>query len=200
MARRHGGAGGREMQEAARRRLLEIARASVTVAVRGAGPVKVTEANPELQGKQGCFVTLKRQGRLRGCLGHFTGDKPLYEMVNETARTSATGDARFFSEPITAAEIPELEIEISVLSPLRRVKDPLSIELGVHGIYIRKGHAGGCFLPQVASETGWTKEEFLGNCCAHKAGLSPRAWAEPETEVSVFTAEVFGEGAAESCE
>lgn len=181
------------MDDAARRRLLAIARASVEAAVRGEPPVKVTEERADLQEQQGCFVTLKRHKALRGCLGHFIGDKPLYEMVNKTARASATSDSRFLSDPITPGELPELEIEISVLSPLERMANPLSLELGVHGIYIKQGYAAGCFLPQVATETGWTKEEFLGNCCAHKAGLSSRAWAEPETEVFVFTAEVFGE-------
>lgn len=181
------------MEDAARRRLLEIARASVEAAVRGESPAKVIEERADLQEKQGCFVTLKRHEALRGCLGHFTGDKPLYEMVNETARASATSDSRFFSNPITPDELPDLDIEISVLSPLERIEDPLTLELGAHGIYIKKGYASGCFLPQVATETGWTKEEFLSNCCAHKANLSPRAWAEPETEVFVFTAEVFGE-------
>jgi uncharacterized protein (TIGR00296 family) len=75
---------------------------------------------------------------------------------------------------------------------VKRTDDPLSLQLGVDGIYIKKDRASGCFLPQVASETGWSKEEFLSNCCAHKAGLAPDAWKDPETEVYLFTAEVFG--------
>jgi len=78
------------------------------------------------------------------------------------------------------------------LSPLERTDDPLSLRLGVDGIYIKKSHASGCFLPQVATETGWTKEEFLGYCCSHKAGLADDAWRDPETEVYLFSAEVFG--------
>jgi uncharacterized protein len=79
-----------------------------------------------------------------------------------------------------------------VLSPLERTTDPLSLRLGVDGIYIRRGYAAGCFLPQVATETGWTTEEFLSQCCSHKAGLPPDAWKDPKTEVYLFTAEVFG--------
>ena len=181
------------MTEHARQRLLKIARASVEAAVNGKPLPKVEETRPELQPEQGCFVTLKKDQMLRGCLGSFTGDKPLYEMVNEMARSSATRDPRFFSQHITPAELPQIEIEISVLSTLERIENPLDITLGVHGIYITKGLAAGCFLPQVATETGWTKEEFLSNCCSHKAGLNSRAWEEPDTDVLVFTAEVFGE-------
>jgi len=181
------------MTEEAKQRLLKIARASVEAAVNNKPLPQIEETHPELQAEQGCFVTLKRREMLRGCLGSFTGDKPLYKMVNEMARSSATRDPRFFSQPITPAELPEIEIEISVLSPLERIENPLDITLGMHGIYIKKGMASGCFLPQVATETGWTKEEFLSNCCSHKAGLNPRAWEEPDTEVLVFTAEVFSE-------
>ena len=108
------------------------------------------------------------------------------------AKASATGDPRFMADPITAGELKQLDIEISVLSPLQRTDDPLSLRLGVDGIYIRKGCTSGCFLPQVATETGWSKEEFLSYCCAHKAGLAPDAWRQAKTEVYLFTADVFG--------
>ena len=180
------------MNEPSRKRLLEIARVSVEAAVRGHPLPKVEESAPELQAECGCFVTLKSGERLRGCLGHFTSDKPIYQLVNETARSSATADPRFLAERITPDELASLNIEISVLSPLQPIKNPLDIELGKHGIYIRKEYAGGCFLPQVATETGWTKEEFLGYCCSHKAGLAYDAWKDPDTEVLVFTADVFG--------
>ena len=97
-----------------------------------------------------------------------------------------------FNAP-TAAELSEIDLEISVLSPLTPTDDPLSLELGKHGIYIKRGFAGGCFLPQVAAETGWTKEEFLSHCCAGKAGLPADAWKQSDTQVLLFTAEVFGE-------
>jgi AmmeMemoRadiSam system protein A len=111
------------------------------------------------------------------------------------ADAAATQDPRFFGRQLTPGELGDLEIEISVLSPLQRVEgDPLeAVELGRHGIYIRSGGRTGCFLPQVADETGWSKEEFLAHCCAGKAGLSPDAWRAPQTEVFTFTAEVFGQ-------
>ena len=181
------------MKESSRRRLIEIARASLEAAVNGRPPPQVGESAPELQARVGCFVTLKSGERLRGCLGHFTSEQPLCQLVNQMARSSATEDPRFIGQRITPGELPRIAIEISALSPLERIANPLDIELGKHGIYIRKGMASGCFLPQVASETGWTKEEFLGHCCSHKAGLAYDAWKDPATAVEVFTAEVFGE-------
>lgn len=181
------------MHDDAAKRLLEIARAAVRAAVNGGPAPVVEESDPRLQGRQGCFVTLKNGERLRGCLGNFHSDQPLCQLVNEMARSSATQDPRFLAEPVTPDELPELTIEISVLSPMRRIEKPLDLELGVHGIYIRKGLASGCFLPQVADETGWSKEEFLSCCCGHKAGLAPDAWKDPATEVYVFTAEIIHE-------
>jgi AmmeMemoRadiSam system protein A len=139
----------------------------------------------------GCFVTLKNGEELRGCIGQFVSDMPLIELVVEMAVSSAARDPRFFNYQITEPELKDLDIEISVLSPLKKTDDPLSLELGVHGIYIKRGARGGCFLPQVAIETGWDKEEFLSYCCSHKAGLSPQAWKDPDTDVFLFTAEVF---------
>ena len=109
------------------------------------------------------------------------------------AVASATGDSRFFGDRITPQEVDDLNIEISVLSPLKKTADPLSLWLGVDGIYIKKGYANGCFLPQVATETGWSKEEFLSYCCVHKAGLKPDAWKDKGTEVYLFTAEIIEE-------
>jgi AmmeMemoRadiSam system protein A len=148
--------------------------------------------DPDLATHLGCFVTLKNGDQLRGCIGQFIADKPLVNMVVEMAKASATGDPRFFNDPITADELPRLDIEISVLSPLKKTTDPLSLRLGIDGIYVKRGHLSGCFLPQVAEETGWTKEEFLSYCCSHKAGLPGDAWKDPKTDVFLFTAEVFG--------
>lgn len=181
------------MTDEAKKRLLTIARRAVEAAVRRLPPPRFEESDPELQGLQGCFVTLKNGERLRGCLGNFTGEVPLWRHIAQMAAASATEDPRFFRDPITPREVPQLTIEISVLSPLQRIENPLDIELGVHGIYIKQGARSGCFLPQVADETGWSKEEFLGYCCSHKAGLPYDAWKDPSTEVFVFTAEVFNE-------
>lgn len=180
------------MNDAQRQILLRTACDTVRAVIAGGAVPKPESNDPELNAHCGCFVTLKNGEQLRGCIGQFTSDKPLIELVVEMANASATGDPRFFSDPITADELDQLDAEISVLSPLQRTDDPLSLRLGTDGIYIKRGCASGCFLPQVATETGWSAEKFLSYCCAHKAGLSADAWKDPETEVYLFTAEVFG--------
>jgi len=180
------------LSENAKRELLRIARQTVEAAVRKQPPPRFDIKDPELMAHRGAFVTLKTRGELRGCIGQFIADRPLWQVVQQMAVASATQDPRFFGYRLRPEELGELEIEISVLSPLKRISDPLKeIELGKHGIYIKRGSAAGCFLPQVATETGWTKEEFLSHCCAGKAGLPPDAWKDPKTELYTFTAEVF---------
>ena len=138
-------------------------------------------------------MTLKNGEQLRGCIGQFTADKPLIEMVCQMAVSSSMHDPRFGGDRITADELGQLDIEISVLSPMVKTDDPLSLRLGVDGIYITDGRVSGCFLPQVATETGWNEEDFLTFCCTHKAGLAPDAWkTDPGVEVYLFTADVFG--------
>jgi AmmeMemoRadiSam system protein A len=180
------------MEHTQKQVLLKLVRDTMEAVVRGGRPLpKAQSDDPELLRHCGCFVTLKNRGRLRGCIGQFTAEVPLVELVIEMTKASATADPRFLMDRIGPAELPSLDIEISVLSPLRRIDDPLSLSLGVDGIYIRRGRASGCFLPQVATETGWTKEEFLSYCCSHKAGLPAEAWRDPKTEVYLFTAEAF---------
>ena len=180
------------MNDQQKQTLLKVARDTVeAIIMRQKIPTPQSD-DPELNAQCGCFVTLKDHDRLRGCIGRFISDGPLIELVAEMAKASATGDPRFFADPITTSELKNLDVEISVLSPLKRANDPLGLKLGVDGIYIKKGRASGCFLPQVATETGWSKEEFLSYCCAHKAGLAADAWKDPDTEVYLFTAEVFG--------
>ena len=172
--------------------LLKTARDTVEAVITGRPRTKPQSDDAELNAHCGCFVTLKNKGRLRGCIGRFVSEMPLIELVVDMAKAAATGDPRFFADPIKPAELDQLDIEISVLSPLKRTDEPLSLRCGVDGIYIKKGFASGCFLPQVAAETGWSKEEFLSYCCAHKAGLPPDAWKDKNTEVYLFTADVFG--------
>ena len=180
------------MDDKQKQTLLKVARDTVEAVISHWPVEKPKSDDPELNAPCGCFVTLKNHGRLRGCIGQFISEAPLIELVAEMAKASSTGDPRFMSDPITAGELQQLDIEISVLSPLQRTDDPLSLRLGTDGIYIKQGRASGCFLPQVATETGWTKEEFLSYCCSHKAGLPADAWRDPGTEVYLFTAEVFG--------
>ncbi|HSW00715.1 MAG TPA: AmmeMemoRadiSam system protein A [Sedimentisphaerales bacterium] len=179
------------MDSRRQKQILSIARDAVRATVQGKSrPVPPTD-DPELTAARGCFVTLKNRGRLRGCIGQFVSDRPLIELVAEMAEASACRDPRFLDDRITAQEVDDLDIEISVLSPLKRTNDPLSLRLGVDGVYIKRGYASGCFLPQVATETGWDANQFLSYCCSHKAGLPPDAWKDPRTEVYLFTAEVF---------
>ena len=180
------------MNEEQKKVLLKTARDTVGAVIKKTALPEPKSDDPELTAHCGCFVTLKNAESLRGCIGQFTSDKPLIELIVEMAKASTTGDPRFFNNPITADELEQMDIEISVLSPLHRTDDPLSLRLGIDGIYIKKGYACGCFLPQVATETGWSKEDFLSFCCSHKAGLAPEAWKETDTQVLLFTADVFG--------
>lgn len=173
--------------------LLMVAKETVTAAVSGKPVYEPISDDPDLLAEVGCFVTLKSGEELRGCIGQFESDKPLVEMVCQMAVSSCMHDPRFGGSRITAAELPELDIEISVLSPMVKTDDPLSLRLGVDGIYITDGRTSGCFLPQVATETGWDEADFLSYCCAHKAGLAADAWkTDPDVEVYLFTADVFG--------
>jgi len=180
------------MNDKEKRTLLKVAHDTVEAVVSRKAVSAVESDDPELNAPCGCFVTLKNQGRLRGCIGRFISEGPLIELVAEMAKSSATSDPRFFADPIRPRELSQLDVEISVLSPLKRTDDPLSLRLGVDGIYVKRDRLSGCFLPQVATETGWSKEDFLSYCCAHKAGLAADAWKDPATEVYLFTAEVFG--------
>ena len=180
------------MNDEQRKTLLAVARDTVEAVINRRKTEKPASDDPDLNAPCGCFVTLKNHGNLRGCIGQFVSSEPLIELIAEMAKASSTGDPRFMANPITPAELDSLDVEISVLSPLEPTDDPLGLQLGAHGIYIKKGRASGCFLPQVATETGWTKEEFLSYCCSHKAGLPADAWKDPDTEVYLFSADVFG--------
>jgi len=180
------------MSESSRKRLLAIARAALTDAVNGRPLPDEPVDDPELQGHQGAFVTLTERGQLRGCIGQFTADRPLYQVVRGMAMAAALRDTRF--RRVQPAELDDISIEISVLSPMRRITDPMNeVELGKHGIYIKRGWQTGTYLPQVATEHRMSKEEFLSSCTSHKAGLPPDSWKDPDTEVYVYTAEVFNE-------
>jgi len=184
---------GNKMNDQQKQFLLNVARDTVIAVVNNQACHLPDTDDPELNKTCGCFVTLKTADRLRGCIGQFTSDEPLLKLVSDMARSSASSDPRFFADRLKTTELNDLDIEISVLSPLKLTDDPLSLRLGVDGIYITKGPYSGCFLPQVATETGWTKEQFLSYCCSHKAGLPEDAWKEPDTQVFLFTAEVFGD-------
>ena len=174
--------------------LTGMVRAAVQAAVEGKWVAFDATDNPELNVRAGCFVTLKNKGELRGCIGTFSSDAPLLRTVREIAIQSATMDERFRANPITPREVPELQVEISVLSPMRRVVDALKeIELGRDGIVITDNGRSGTFLPQVATETGWTLEEFLGHCARDKAGLDWNGWKSPTAGIFAYTCTIIQE-------
>jgi AmmeMemoRadiSam system protein A len=144
---------------------------------------------PVMREERGVFVTLHKQGRLRGCIGNIEGRRPLHEAVADLALESAFGDPRF--PGLKAEEFREIDIEISVLTELTAIESVDQIEVGKHGLYIRKGYHSGLLLPQVASEYGWDRETFLQQTC-WKAGLPEDAWKK-DAEIYIFGAEVFGE-------
>ena len=139
---------------------------------------KPENLSPTLRQKCGAFVSLHKHGRLRGCIGHFGEDHPLGEIVAQMARAAAFEDPRF--NPVRESELDDIDIEISVLTPMKRIKSLDEFVLGKHGIYIRKGWRSGTYLPQVADEVNWTKEEFVSHCAAEKAGIGWNGWKDAE--------------------
>jgi len=171
--------------------LLKIARTTIEEYINNSKiPDIDTEGFSEtLLTKCGAFVTLHKNGSLRGCIGRFDPEDPLYKVVQNMAISASTQDRRF--SKVTSKEVKDLEIEISVLTPMKKIESVEEIELGRHGIYIKKGYLSGTFLPQVATETKWTKEEFLGHCSRDKAGIGWDGWKN--ADVYVYEAKVFSE-------
>jgi AmmeMemoRadiSam system protein A len=145
---------------------------------------------PSLSIPSGAFVTLKKRGELRGCIGHIVACDPLVQTVKDVAVSSAFDDPRFPS--LSAEEWAAVTIEISVLSPFECITDVNQVAVGVHGLMVRSGSRSGLLLPQVAAEQGWDRETFLAQTC-RKAGLPMDAWRSPETRIEIFSATVFRE-------
>jgi AmmeMemoRadiSam system protein A len=171
-----------------REALRTLARDTVELWVREGRKPEFDPAPGVLSEPRGAFVTLRTGGRLRGCLGLVEGVRPLWETVRDMAANAASSDPRFPS--VDAAELHDLDIEISVLSPLFPLEDPEDVTVGTHGLCICKGMRSGLLLPQVAEEEGWDRETFLDQTC-WKAGLAPGCWKERDTEILGFTADVF---------
>ena len=170
-----------------KRKLKEIALTSIKDSLNGKSIADQSSLTATLKQKCGAFVSLHKHGRLRGCIGHFGEDVPLHEIVAEMARAAAFEDPRFM--PVTRDELADLDIEISVLTPMRRIHSLDEFELHRHGIYIRKGYRSGTYLPQVADEVNWTKEEFVSHCAQDKAGIGWDGWKD--AELYVYEAIVF---------
>jgi len=171
------------------RELLGIAREAIIAHVSGHTAPAVQNPSDGLTLTSGCFVTIKQKGQLRGCIGNFVSDKPLWQLVQEMASAAATQDPRFY--PMKPADLGAFELDISVLSPLWKISDVEEIVVGTHGIYIVKNHCRGVLLPQVATEYGWDRDTFLRHTCI-KAGLAEEAWKK-DCEIYIFSAQVFGE-------
>ena len=141
-----------------------------------------------LEEKCGAFVTIKNRGALRGCIGYVRGYLPLHETVKQMAIQAAFNDPRF--TPVTKDEWADCDFEISVLTPMKKIESVEEIEVGVHGLYMEKGVHSGLLLPQVATEQGWDREEFLEYTC-YKAGLPKDAWKSKDIDIYIFSADVF---------
>jgi uncharacterized protein len=169
--------------------LLAVARRTVIKAVANNPSIEQLPAELTSLECAGAFVTLRRSGRLRGCIGQIAFNQPLAEMVAYSAKAAALEDPRF--EPVRAEELTEIEIELSILSPPEPVA-PEQVEAGRHGLIVSRGFQRGVLLPQVATEHHWGSLRFLEETCL-KAGLARDAWTDPETQILAFTAQVFSE-------
>jgi len=147
-------------------------------------------SSPIMKEMRGAFVTLKKNDRLRGCIGYIEAVKPLFDTICDMAEAAAFKDYRF--PPVKAGEVSRLSIEISVLSPITEIDDPSIIKVGKHGLIISRGARRGLLLPQVPVEWGWDRDKFLGQTCI-KANLPEEAWKSPDTKIEIFTAEIFSE-------
>ncbi len=174
-----------------KKRLLGIARNTIETYLRTAKAPDLTETDPMLSAVTGVFVTLHKNGELRGCIGNIVGREPLYLGVRDMAVAAAVEDPRF--PPVRPGELSQIDIEISVLTPLEKITDPQKIRLGQHGVLVQSGMRSGVYLPQVATETGWSLEQFMDSLCQHKAGLPASAWRTGQCAIYVFSAFVFGE-------
>ena len=169
--------------------LLKLARTTIVAQICGQALPEVERPSPALQSHSGCFVTIKQQGQLRGCIGSFVAQQPLWQTVREMAVSAATRDPRFY--PMKQSDLDNFHLEISVLSPLQQMQSIDEIQVGTHGLYLIKGNSHGVLLPQVATEYGWDRDSFLRHTCL-KAGLPETAW-QKDCEIYIFSADVFGE-------
>jgi hypothetical protein len=181
------------LTEAEQKYLLKIARDSIVSYLKTRSVPEFEPISTKLEQPQGVFVTLRKGDELRGCIGRIEETEvPLYKLVPEIAVAAAFEDTRFM--PVESKEMKDIKIEISVLTTPRKIKDPTrEIELGKYGVIVKKGVQSGVFLPQVAAETGWDLETYMGELCSQKAGLSWDCWTKADTEIYIFEAFVFEE-------
>lgn len=181
---------GDTLNDEQQRELLAFARETTACEVSGRALPDLPTGEPVYELERAVFVTLHKRGQLRGCIGTLQARESLAAAVRSSAVSASTQDPRF--PPVTPDELPELDIEISVLSPMRPVAGADEIEVGRHGVVVRQGMRSGVFLPQVAPEQGWDRDTMLDILCAQKAGLPADAWRHG-AQLEVFTSQVFGE-------
>ncbi len=179
-----------ELNTQQQRVLLDLARRTIEQYVTDRSVPELPEGDPAFSAERAVFVTLHKDGQLRGCIGGLEAQHPLAEAVRSSAVSAATQDPRF--PPVSPDELDDIEIEVSVLSPLEKVESPDEIVVGLHGVMVSDGMRRGVFLPQVAPEQGWDRETMLSYLCAHKAGLPADAW-KAGADLYVFTTQVFSE-------
>ena len=175
-----------------KQRLIEIAKKTIDLYVKTGQMYQADDTDPRLLQEEGTFVTIRKHGQLRGCIGNILGRGPLARLVRDMAISAASDDPRF--QPVKADELDEIEIDISVLSKPWSIKNTDEIIMGVHGVIVSQGpFRQGIFLPEVATETGWSKEQFLNELCSQKAGLPSDCWKDSKTKIDIFTTESFSE-------
>ena len=180
------------MNEKDKKYLLNSARESIAYYLKYRKiPEQESPQNPLLSEDRAVFVTLHQDGNLRGCIGHMQARMPMYKAIAEMAVSAAFEDYRF--TPVREQELENVQIEISVLSPMQRIFDHKKIRMGIDGVWIKKGMCSGVYLPQVATETGWDRKTFLESLCAQKAGLDKDAYLDPDTEIYIYQVEKFSE-------
>lgn len=170
--------------------LLDIARKAIRSAVLKVENIPEPREEKSLNMRSGCFVTIKQNGELRGCIGNFQSEQPLFKEVAAMAAASATQDPRFY--PLQEPDLESISLEISVLSQLKKIAAIEEIEIGQHGVYLEKGFYRGVLLPQVAAEHGWDRKTFLKQTCL-KAGLPTNSWESEDADIYIFSAQVFGD-------
>ena len=168
--------------------LHNIALTAITKRLENESPSVPQSTTDTLNEKRGAFVSLHKHGQLRGCIGYVYGVKPLAKAINDMAIAAAFKDPRF--PPLNENELEDLDIEISVLTPMKQISNINEIEVGKHGLMMIKGPYSGLLLPQVATQYNWDRQSFLSETC-HKAGLPTDAWKDDETEIYIFSAEIF---------
>ena len=176
------------LNEEEKKTLHHIAKTVIENKAKGKAVPEFKIESPILKENRGAFVTIHRRGQLRGCIGYIEGQGPLHKTIEKMAEAAAFKDPRF--TPVKEKELSELDIEISVLTPLKRITDINEIQVGKHGIYMVKGMWADLLVPQVATEYGWDRLAFLEHTC-QKAGLPSNAWKDKETEIYIFSADIF---------